>query len=136
MGDGMLYTYFFNTYMPNLQCLYTSIVLHTSFTYTHKIMNRHIHMHTYIYAHIYIYNPMHKWMYTYTSTPELTNMHAQTYHQITHTWLYTYANIHIKTKLHIYTYAHTFMPTHKQTIYARSNIYTLYTEIYIHAHIQ
>ena len=91
---------FINTYMPNVQCLYTSIVLHTSFTYTHKIMNRHIHMHTYIYAH---YAYIHTQTYaipcvngcTHTPTPELTNMHAKTYDQITRTWLYTYANIHI-----------------------------------------
>ena len=102
------------------------IVLHSSFTYAHKIMNRHtyiyidihffcmfvyvcIHsvcicMHTYIYVHYaymqtyihkHIYNSMHKWMCTYTFTPELTNMHAQTYGQITRTWLCTYAKVHI-----------------------------------------
>ena len=84
--------------MSNVQCLQASIVLHTSLTYTHKIMNRHIHMQKYIYAHyayIQTYNPNHKWMYTYTSTPELTNMHAQTYDQIRCTWLYTYADIYI-----------------------------------------
>ena len=56
----------------------------------------HTYMHTmHTYKRRHIYNPMRKWMYTYTSTPELTNMHAQTYEQITSTWLCTYVNIHI-----------------------------------------
>ena len=61
-----------NTYMPNVQCLDTSIVLHKSFTYTHETMN--------IYAYIHIRTP-------YINT----NIHAQTYIQS-----------HAKMDVHIY----------------------------------
>ena len=64
---------------------YTTIVLHASFTYTHKAMHTYIYAHhSYIqtYMHKHFYNAMRKWMFTYSSTPELTNMHAQTYDDI------------------------------------------------------
>ena len=122
---------FGNAYMPNMQCLYTFIVLHISLTYTHKICID-VYIYTYIYAHkscIQIYIHKHTFPCINGCTYILSLMYAQTYDQTTHTWLYTCRHSHINIQLHIYIcmyiYSCMHIHTHKQTIYAHNNIYTL-----------
>ena len=75
--------FFFEIHICHMCNVYIQPSFYINRLHTHIRLCIHTYMltiHTYMHKHFY--NAMRKWMFTYTSTPELTNMHAQTYDEI------------------------------------------------------
>ena len=120
---------FINTYMPNMQSLYTFIVTHTSFTYTHETCNVSTHSLFYIHrSHTHI-----EYIYAYTYT--YTYAHIHTFIHIHKLCIYikhTYTNIHTQTCILMHKWMHTYTHTYMYKHITRQSIYgNTHTDVHI-----